>query len=199
MPRSLPLRLSHFRKPVVILSILLAARSQTSAQGYVIQHAGAIKTVSAHEIVLQYNNEVHTFIIHSSTRICVNGSQVASWRDLAGEGTGTVITAVSSDTALEIHNRGLESSLGLYRLQPVPFECKSGSAQNGRVREIQELLSTLGYQVGRLDGVMGTRTRRAIQEFQRSHEQKVTGEVSETLLEQLTNAARKAKRPPPNR
>ena len=42
------------------------------------------------------------------------------------------------------------------------------------VREVQRRLARAGYYHGRIDGVMGPRTRDAIRAFQRSHNMRVT-------------------------
>ncbi len=56
------------------------------------------------------------------------------------------------------------------------------------IREAQRLLSDLGYSPGLADGVMGSRTQRAIEQFQRSNGTTADGSVSDALLEQLRQA-----------
>ncbi|MCC6734649.1 MAG: peptidoglycan-binding protein [Bauldia sp.] len=57
------------------------------------------------------------------------------------------------------------------------------------VVEAQQLLTRLGYEPGTVDGLFGTRTRRAIEAFETARGLTVTGEVSEALLTQLRTAA----------
>jgi hypothetical protein len=53
------------------------------------------------------------------------------------------------------------------------------------IREVQELLSRLKYDPGPIDGVMGSRTRSAIKDFERDHGYPETGQISEELLQSL--------------
>ncbi|MGV8839525.1 MAG: peptidoglycan-binding domain-containing protein, partial [Bauldia sp.] len=57
------------------------------------------------------------------------------------------------------------------------------------VVEAQQLLTGLGYEPGTIDGLFGSRTRRAIEAFETARGVPVTGAVSETLLSQLRAAA----------
>ncbi|KOR28197.1 hypothetical protein TI05_17395 [Achromatium sp. WMS3] len=56
------------------------------------------------------------------------------------------------------------------------------------VEEAQRLLTLQGYDPGPVDGVMGGKTRRAIQRFERARGLKVTGRVSIRLLAALRRA-----------
>ena len=57
------------------------------------------------------------------------------------------------------------------------------------VRELQRLLSRLGYSVGRADGRLGARTRRAIRAFERDRGMEVHGRATTTVLEAARSAA----------
>ena len=52
----------------------------------------------------------------------------------------------------------------------------------------QAALSKLGYSVGGVDGKMGSNTRNAIKQFQKTENLKEDGSPSEALLERLNNA-----------
>ena len=54
-----------------------------------------------------------------------------------------------------------------------------------QVEKIQELLSTHGFDPGRVDGVIGSQTRRAIKEFQRTAKLPADGHPTPELLEAL--------------
>jgi len=56
------------------------------------------------------------------------------------------------------------------------------------IASIQELLTTLGYETGPADGMMGQRTRRAIVAFQRKAKLPADGQPSEALYRHLTQA-----------
>ncbi len=51
--------------------------------------------------------------------------------------------------------------------------------------DTQEALTALGYEIGEIDGVIGTKTRTAIRRFQASHGLKVDSEPSPAVLERM--------------
>ncbi|MCW5715512.1 MAG: peptidoglycan-binding protein [Bauldia sp.] len=63
------------------------------------------------------------------------------------------------------------------------------------VVEAQQILTQLGYEPGTIDGLFGSRTRRAIEAFETARGLPVTGAVSDALLEQLRAAAATAAAP----
>ncbi len=50
---------------------------------------------------------------------------------------------------------------------------------------VQQTLSNLGYNPGHIDGVMGSKTRTAIKEYQRFAGEPITGEITNTLVTTL--------------
>jgi len=74
---------------------------------------------------------------------------------------------------------------------PKPQEQRS--AQTRRIEltfETQDRLNRLGYDAGPVDGMMGPRTRSAVEAFQRDHGLPVTGRVTEALVTSLQRAER---------
>ena len=67
-----------------------------------------------------------------------------------------------------------------------------------QIAEAQVHLTTLGYDVGPVDGIVGRKTRRAISDFQHSHQLKVDGKSTVLLLEQLKVAVEDMARPGPS-
>jgi membrane-bound lytic murein transglycosylase B len=57
------------------------------------------------------------------------------------------------------------------------------------VRELQRLLNRLGYGAGRADGVIGSRTRDAIRDFERARGMEVRGRATDIVLEAARAAA----------
>ncbi|NOR40100.1 MAG: hypothetical protein GQ537_02685, partial [Gammaproteobacteria bacterium] len=55
--------------------------------------------------------------------------------------------------------------------------------------ETQEALLGLGYDIGDIDGVIGTNTRKAIKEFQQTQGLKADGKTSEKLVQQMRKVA----------
>ena len=66
------------------------------------------------------------------------------------------------------------------------------------VTAVQNLLATLGYFSGPINGIAGPKTRSAIRQFQRHAGLPANGQVSETLLNRLTQALRTAAASPPS-
>jgi hypothetical protein len=61
----------------------------------------------------------------------------------------------------------------------------ASAASADDVAYVQELLNELGFDAGVVDGVMGSRTRNAIRQFERAQNMPVTGQVSEELITRL--------------
>ncbi|MEO1224720.1 MAG: peptidoglycan-binding protein [Pseudomonadota bacterium] len=76
--------------------------------------------------------------------------------------------------------------------ETLPTPVAAGAAEpvdREGIREIQTLLSELGFSPGPADGIMGNRTRSAIQAYQRLIGTPVTGEADTQLLARLREAA----------
>ena len=58
------------------------------------------------------------------------------------------------------------------------------------VSEAQRMLKMLGYKIGDVDGIAGTRTRAAIREFQIRDGMQISGEVTDELVARLVNSGR---------
>ena len=65
----------------------------------------------------------------------------------------------------------------------------SKEASGELLREVQTALSVRGYYGGKLDGLYGSKTKAAIEEFQRDHSLKQDGKVSLRLLTQVLMSA----------
>ena len=75
-------------------------------------------------------------------------------------------------------------------VQPEPAVAGATSdADSQQVREVQAHLSRLGYNPGPIDGIMGPKTRTAIEAFQRDRGLPVDGKVTQTLLDSLTSSS----------
>ncbi|WP_245667530.1 peptidoglycan-binding protein [Neptunicoccus sediminis] len=72
---------------------------------------------------------------------------------------------------------------------PSPTVQTTAKYSSGTIREVQTLLSQLGYASGGADGVMGPNTRRAIRNFQRDRGMPRSGQVDDWLLTELRHAA----------
>ncbi|MWV13308.1 hypothetical protein F3I62_14475 [Pseudomonas sp. R-28-1W-6] len=85
---------------------------------------------------------------------------------------------------------------GLALAQSEPWQYPTGAgmllaqAASGTVLEIQRELNQRGYSAGPADGLMGGRTREAIQAYQREQDLLVDGQASAALLSHLRSTAR---------
>jgi localization factor PodJL len=66
---------------------------------------------------------------------------------------------------------------------------ESGPAAPARVRRVQTALASRGYDVGPIDGIMGSRTRAAIRAFQSDQGLEADGRLSAGLIEKLEGDA----------
>ncbi len=64
---------------------------------------------------------------------------------------------------------------------PQPRAAHADPEQQAHVARVQEGLTSLGYDPGPIDGIVGPKTRAAIRAFQAAHDLAVTGEVSVKL------------------
>lgn len=87
------------------------------------------------------------------------------------------IPADASAATLRIKNHSWQLKIG--DLNPV------GDTDDGGVTGAQMRLANLGYQPGRVDGVMGPRTRAAIRAFQKDFRLKKTGKLDSDTLAKL--------------
>lgn len=70
----------------------------------------------------------------------------------------------------------------------------AASLREPPVRRVQARLTALGYDPGPVDGVMGRKTRSAIEAFQRDNDLDVDGKPTQALLDRLDAAAATAER-----
>ena len=60
----------------------------------------------------------------------------------------------------------------------------------GRTKKAQRLLSSLGYNVGVVDGIAGKKTRAAIRKFQKERNLRVDGKITDELIKELERSGR---------
>jgi peptidoglycan hydrolase-like protein with peptidoglycan-binding domain len=75
-----------------------------------------------------------------------------------------------------VHSRLMDDWTGLE---------ESTSPNADTVREVQRLLTELGYQPGPIDGTYGPMTASAIREFQRDNRMQVDGRIDDGLVPRL--------------
>lgn len=57
--------------------------------------------------------------------------------------------------------------------------------QSSIVKKVQKKLNKLGYDCGKADGIYGTKTKNAIEDFQYDEGMSIDGKIKKTLLKKL--------------
>ncbi len=80
---------------------------------------------------------------------------------------------------------------GVFKDLPWAQKGPSVDAQKkAEIKQVQILLTDLGFDIGPADGIMGDKTRDAILGFQRANDLSETGQLSAALMDSLENASR---------
>jgi localization factor PodJL len=66
---------------------------------------------------------------------------------------------------------------------------RRAAERSAQVKQVQTLLNDLGFDAGTADGIMGRKTRQAINSFERVNGLNETGQISEDLIDRLSVAA----------
>ncbi len=113
---------------------------------------------------------------------------------LFGSATRRAVRAFQADQSLPADGFPTASLLNRVReragVSPEPAREPRGLGRSG-VRELQRLLSRLGYSIGRADGEIGPRTRTAIRAFERAQGMEVRGRATDVVLEAARAAVRR--------
>ena len=113
---------------------------------------------------------------------------------LFGSATRRAVRAFQADQSLPADGFPTASLLNRVReragVSPEPAREPHGLGRSG-VRELQRLLSRLGYSIGRADGEIGPRTRAAIRAFERAQGMEVRGRATDVVLEAARAAVRR--------
>ena len=84
-----------------------------------------------------------------------------------------------------------QAANGIFRNLPwnKAKQTREATARTAQIKQVQELLSNIGFEVGAPDGIMGSKTRAAITKFERSNGMAETGQVTSALIDKLSVAA----------
>ncbi len=88
-------------------------------------------------------------------------------------------------TAEQREARLRQANLDLLLEQWMRTRVSSASMSRVEVRRAQEFLAHLGFDPGPIDGLVGPRTRRAVQSFEAAHGLPVSGEVTPALIDRM--------------
>ncbi len=133
----------------------------------------------------------------SSCKDCFQVANPNQRRESGGHGNGWIGPAIGIGVDLLI--QGIESSRSKEIEDAPRRRFKTGKSANGAYdydpKEVQTLLNGLGYNVGAVDGDIGSTTRKRIREFQKSEGLKVNGRPSSGLVTALKKALEFASKP----
>ena len=107
-------------------------------------------------------------------------------RDLAGKNRDIVAAKMTAAQIAEAQRLAREWKPKTQKARAIPKSFATPpTATSETVESIQTSLATLGYKPGPADGVLGTRTRSAIEAFQRDQGMSVTGKATTQLRDLL--------------
>lgn len=169
------------------------AAAALAAIGLSVSGQGAMTTARAEAAEPEMSRQLGPDIVRDIQRSLNSKGYGAGPVDgVFGESTRTAVTAFQRDNALpgagRIDQRTL-AALGVTGVSPgmetaeTPPPGQTLSPE--MVAEVQGELQRLGYDVGRVDGIWGERTRRALTEFQRDRDLAVTGRIDRETLATL--------------
>jgi len=104
--------------------------------------------------------------------------------------TGQTACLVREPARFETNTRRVEQSSGGYEWRQTPCETTRGNDHDQTVRNLQRALRREGYNPGPIDGIYGSKTRRAANAYQRDHGLPVDSQVNPSLLRDLGIATR---------
>lgn len=108
-----------------------------------------------------------------------------------GESTRAAVAAFQRDNSLPGAGRVDQRTLAALGITGAAARSETAVAPRGQtlspamVQDVQGELQRLGYDVGRVDGVWGERTRQALTEFQRDRNLDATGRIDRETLAAL--------------
>ena len=68
------------------------------------------------------------------------------------------------------------------------FSCKK---RKQKIYRIQSILKGLGYKIGKIDGILGSKTKSSIVQYQYDNNLKIDGKISDKLLMELNKKIKK--------
>ena len=169
-----------------------------------IYFSGDLSDVGQGVITLATGTEARRFTVTAATTICnAAGVPIGTSTLTSGMPVTVMVLPKAVDQAAQIS--GGYISVGPLRLgpmTPVHPVCAQKSAvspvaQNReRIREIQRLLSALGFDPGAIDGLPGAKTTAAAAAFQKKFGYAPKAQLNEELLGQLRGQEKRSLRPP---
>jgi peptidoglycan hydrolase-like protein with peptidoglycan-binding domain len=128
----------------------------------------------------------------------IRGYEAGSPDGVAGLMTRAAIMAFEFDHSMPLTGEATDATLKRILLGASPGEATAvktnpgleiGAAAQAVIRTVQQTLSSLNYNTGKVDGRLGEDTRRAIRDFETDNKMPETGRVSGSLIARLAKAA----------
>jgi peptidoglycan hydrolase-like protein with peptidoglycan-binding domain len=151
-------------------------------------------------VTVKKNSERSALIAAVQQELSAHGLFAGEADGLAGERTRAAIKAYQRRNGLAETGRADRQLLDHLRytgklLSASEYTNTIAPAGDERVARIQRGLAALGYRPGAFDGHLGGQTREAIRQFERDRNWPVTGEISDLLIDELSDIGAFAEAP----
>lgn len=169
-------------------ALMAEAEGQSLVSKDLLVTSGSIITISNKMLKLRANSSSSQFHITQSTMFCGNQqSNIIS--DFKNGEIATIVTKRNNSIALSVRKGGMLFGLGQYSGATAKnYDCRDlakSRARSNLIIKSQKLLNGANYDAGSADGIAGTRTIKAVKQFQKDHGLPITGDISEDLINQL--------------
>jgi localization factor PodJL len=115
-------------------------------------------------------------------------TRIGSWAARTGDPKANIVAV--EDPAWDTKTSAIPDAVPLQAMLSAESAEQEPAAGPGLTQRAQALLIKLGYDIGAADGKMGTRTSNAIRLFELQSGMKVTGTVSDALVEKMAKKIR---------
>jgi peptidoglycan hydrolase-like protein with peptidoglycan-binding domain len=154
----------------------------------------------ATRVTVKKNSERSALIAAVQQELSAHGLFAGEADGLAGDRTRAAIKAYQRRNGIAETGRADRQLLDHLRytgklLSASEYTNTIALAGDERVARIQRGLAALGYRPGAFDGHLGGQTREAIRQFERDRNWPVTGEISDLLIDELSDIGAFAEAP----
>ena len=101
------------RRYIMPLIVLLALSTLSFAQGFVLQSAGKLVSITESQAVLHYHEKDHVFMIDKDTKLLDSDGKKISISDFKKGENVKVTSEIDSKVAMEVKKGSIEIRIGL--------------------------------------------------------------------------------------
>jgi len=120
-----------------------------------------------------------------------SGAQIGAAGGIAmGAGSGVQVTAQGNQTMQQMYDQFYTQcmySLGNQVPGMAPAVAPVASSGDPKVFDVQQALASAGYDTGEINGIMNSKTKKAIRSFQKDNSLKVTGLLDKKTMSMLSS------------